>query len=69
MGKTGPGYMAVAAGKVEADLTADQVAFCVEGVDLCGVDGHQVCADITGELVDIAPGALDHIGHMAFDTG
>lgn len=60
--------MATAAGEVEGDLRERGRAILAELANLVGINGHQVGADIAGEHLGVACGALGDAGHMAVDA-
>ena len=61
--------VAMLAGKIQPNLAADQSAILGEGGDLGRIDGHQVRANVAGELGHIAPGGLDQARHVTLDEG
>ena len=50
--------------EVQPNLAADHLAIFIEGADLVCIDGHQMCADISGEFGDISHSALGDARHM-----
>jgi len=57
--------MAMAAGKVQADLPGCQAAIFVELADDFWIDGNHVGSHISHEALGIAGSILDQMGHMA----